>query len=93
MLLLERAARGRLQETPHHMSTNDPALESSSQVDQAMLLQAALVQLRQLTERVSALEAERPASTQATPSTGHTARNRGRVPYLHHETGWQPAKR
>ena len=60
-------------------------------IDQAMLLQAALTQLKQLADRVAVLEAKQANSR--TTITHPSPPARGRDPYLHRQTGWQPTRR
>ena len=76
------------------MSINESARESpSSEIDQSMLLQAALAQLKQLTDRVTALEAAQVDAPSTTDTQHSSSQVRGRDPFLHRQTGWQPTRR
>jgi len=77
---------------PHHMSTNESVhLAPERDIDQSMLLQAALAQLKQLTDRVVALEASQ-ANAQARTVVHTSSPARGRDPFMHRQTGWQPTR-
>ena len=76
------------------MSINESAREpSTSEIDENMLLQAALAQLKQLTDRVTALEAAQLSATSPMDTQHSSSQVRGRDPYLHRQTGWQPTRR
>ena len=76
------------------MSINESAREpSTSEIDENMLLQAALAQLKQLTDRVTALEAAQVDASLAADTPHVAPQVRGRDPFLHRQTGWQPTRR
>lgn len=76
------------------MSINESAREpSTSEIDENMLLQAALAQLKQLTDRVTALESAQLSATSPTDTQHSSPQVRGRDPFLHRQTGWQPTRR
>ena len=64
--------------------------------DQRALLQAVVVQLHQVTERVATLELQLDQSS-AAPATNTQTQARARVrrsdPHSHRQTGWQPTRR
>ena len=93
---LERAACGRLQEEPHHMTVDESTTLRSAQpivrqftAEHDQLLHAVVTQLERVTARLDVLEA-REAAANSAPANATTPAWRtknGR------QTGWQPARR
>lgn len=87
---LERAARGRLQENLTKMSITHSSFDPRALGDDdRALLQAVVVELHRVTERVAALE----QSNRTTTITHPPGQARRRDPHAHRQTGWQPTRR
>ena len=78
------------------MSINEPVLAGDDlEADHRALLQAVVVQLHQVTERVTTLEQQLdPSSAVATPAKSPSRGQLRRTDrHTHRQTGWQPTRR
>ena len=75
------------------MLTNEPVFDPTNvSDDQGELLQAVVVQLHQVTERLTALENAQTHAT-ASPVTRAPAKVRHHDPHMQRQTGWQQTHR
>jgi len=79
------------------MTIDEPVLNLSNGLDQGLLLEAVVAQLRHVNERLTVLEQQSRgdqvtvAAAPRTPTQANTQMRR-HDPHTHRQTGWQPRR-